>query len=613
MAQAKATVASAASKLQTASQTLDQLSAQLEQANADLAAQESGLAAARKTADQTCTKLGSGSAECVSAKQKIDALQPDLLQARNTLKLLQGDGSWEHLAAQKEVLSAQAAYDAAAAQLKQVQAARSVPLELIQAQTTYDAAVSALTSARAKLDQARVGATNADLVAAQSGLDQARAGVQSAQAKLDQTLEGATDADVVSAQATLDTAQANLSAAQTRLATLGQATPQDLQAARMAAASAQAGLVSAQAKLDQLQAGPKATDIALQQEAVRQAELAVRQAQINLEDAILVAPFDGVVAAINAKVGEQAPGGGDAVQVLTNQRDVRTDTTVDRSERPVVAFYGSVPLYRTLHDGVEGADVRQLEENLAELGYTGLTADGTYTSAVAMAVRKWQADLGLPETGTVEPGQVVFTPGPVRIAEDTARVGDAIGGNSGASVAAGSARPSEAGASGRGVAVLSYTGATKLVTVQLGVADQALAVVGRKAAVSVPGQQAVEGQISQVDSVLTAASTTPVPSGPSSAASAARIKVDVAIADQEALGSLGGAPVDVDFVVDERKDVLAVPVAALLAMVEGGFGVEIVDGDTTRIVAVRTGMFAGGRVEVSGEGIADGMTVGVPK
>jgi len=89
--------------------------------------------------------------------------------------------------------------------------------------------------------------------------------------------------------------------------------------------------------------------------------------------------------------------------------------------------------------------------------------------------------------------------------------------------------------------------------------------------------------------------------------------VDVAIADQEALGSLGGAPVDVDFVVDERKDVLAVPVAALLAMVEGGFGVEIVDGDTTRIVAVRTGMFAGGRVEVSGEGIAEGMTVGVPK
>src|SRR6266542_2425925 len=290
---------------------------------------------------------------------------------------------------------------------------------------------------------------------------------------------------------------------------------------------------------------------------------------------ILVAPFDGVVAAINAKVGEQAPGGGDAVQVLTNQRDVRTDTTVDRSERPVVAFYGSVPLYRTLHDGVEGADVRQLEENLAELGYTGLTADGTYTSAVAMAVRKWQADLGLPETGTVEPGQVVFTPGPVRIAEDTARVGDAIGGNSGASVAAGSARPSEAGASGRGVAVLSYTGATKLVTVQLGVADQALAVVGRKAAVSVPGQQAVEGQISQVDSVLTAASTTPVPSGPSSAASAARIKVDVAIADQEALGSLGGAPVDVDFVVDERKDVVAVPVAAHLALPGGRFGLAI--------------------------------------
>jgi len=59
--------------------------------------------------------------------------------------------------------------------------------------------------------------------------------------------------------------------------------------------------------------------------------------------------------------------------------------------------------------------------------------------------------------------------------------------------------------------------------------------------------------------------------------------------------------------------VLAVPVAALLALPEGGFGVEIVEGNTTRIVAVKTGMFAAGRVEVSGEGIAEGMKVGVPK
>ncbi len=69
---------------------------------------------------------------------------------------------------------------------------------------------------------------------------------------------------------------------------------------------------------------------------------------------------------------------------------------------------------------------------------------------------------------------------------------------------------------------------------------------------------------------------------------------------------------DVDFVSQERKGVLAVPVAALLALPRGGYGVQIVQGGTTRIVAVKTGMFAAGRVEISGDGIAQGVTVGVP-
>jgi multidrug efflux pump subunit AcrA (membrane-fusion protein) len=87
----------------------------------------------------------------------------------------------------------------------------------------------------------------------------------------------------------------------------------------------------------------------------------------------------------------------------------------------------------------------------------------------------------------------------------------------------------------------------------------------------------------------------------------------VTVADQKALGSLDAAPVDVDFVSQERKGVLAVPVAALLALPEGDYGVQVVQGATTRIVAVKTGMFAAGRVQVSGGGIAEGVAVGVPK
>jgi len=49
-----------------------------------------------------------------------------------------------------------------------------------------------------------------------------------------------------------------------------------------------------------------------------------------------------------------------------------------------------------------------------------------------------------------------------------------------------------------------------------------------------------------------------------------------------------------------------------VALAEGGYGVQVIEGSATRYLAVETGMFAGGKVEISGAGIAEGMTVGVP-
>jgi hypothetical protein len=89
--------------------------------------------------------------------------------------------------------------------------------------------------------------------------------------------------------------------------------------------------------------------------------------------------------------------------------------------------------------------------------------------------------------------------------------------------------------------------------------------------------------------------------------------VTVTIADQRALGALDAAPVDVDFISNKRADVLAVPVSALLALPKGGFGVQVVDAEGTRIVPVKTGMFAAGQVEISGQGVTEGAPVGVPK
>ncbi|TDC72778.1 efflux RND transporter periplasmic adaptor subunit, partial [Micromonospora sp. KC606] len=89
----------------------------------------------------------------------------------------------------------------------------------------------------------------------------------------------------------------------------------------------------------------------------------------------------------------------------------------------------------------------------------------------------------------------------------------------------------------------------------------------------------------------------------SNGSSSTTVEVIVSIADQKKLGSLDESPVDVVFVASQHKDVLTVPILALLALAEGGYGVQVVEGSSTRIVAVETGMFAGGRVEVRGDGI----------
>jgi membrane fusion protein, multidrug efflux system len=279
----------------------------------------------------------------------------------------------------------------------------------------------------------------------------------------------------------------------------------------------------------------------------------------------------------------------------------RGETLFKVDEQPVVALYGQVPMYRTLEEGVAGidvgtdvgtvggTDVQQLQENLAELGYTGFAVNGVYDASTAAAVRAWQADLGLPETGIVEPNQVMFLPGPVRIAGHMARVGEAL----------------------RGAPVLSYTGLDKLVTVDLRVTDRDLASEGQTVSITIPGVGVVEGEVATVSTILTAAGASGTGAG--SSAAEVNIEVTVTIADQGVIGSLDAAPVEVGFASEGREDVLAVPVAALLALAEGGYGVEIVEGDTTRIVPVTTGMFAAGRVEISGDNIAEGVMVGVPR
>ncbi|MEU7898396.1 peptidoglycan-binding protein [Nonomuraea sp. NPDC049152] len=259
---------------------------------------------------------------------------------------------------------------------------------------------------------------------------------------------------------------------------------------------------------------------------------------------------------------------------------IRRGRPLFRTDRdPTVLMYGKLPLYRTLQLGVEdGPDVEQLERNLAALGYDGFTVDDEFTYATYEAVVEWQEDRGLPETGRVDAAQVVFLPSAVRVTDARGEVG---------------ARTAP------GQQVLTVSGLDRVVHVDLDTDDQTLAKKGAKVTVELPGGEKMAGKITSVGTVAKTAqdSTT--------------VDVDITL-NKSPRTKLDQAPVEVELVSERREDVLAVPVEALLALREGGFGVEVVEGTRTRLLPVKVGAFGSGMVEVTGEGLAEGMKVGVP-
>jgi len=180
----------------------------------------------------------------------------------------------------------------------------------------------------------------------------------------------------------------------------------------------------------------------------------------------------------------------------------------------------------------------------------------------------------------VELGRVLYAPGPLRVTKLKTALGTVTNGP-----------------------VLSCTSTVRLVTAKVPEHDQALAKVGTKVTVALPTGTEVPGRVRSVgtpDSDQTAADQEPT------------LQAVVALDDPAAVRDLDDGPARVRFVAQQRKDVLVVPVGALLALAEGGYGLEQIDGGS-RIVAVTTGLFADGKVEVSGPDIHEAMTVGMAK
>jgi peptidoglycan hydrolase-like protein with peptidoglycan-binding domain len=254
--------------------------------------------------------------------------------------------------------------------------------------------------------------------------------------------------------------------------------------------------------------------------------------------------------------------------------------------RPVVLMTGTMAAWRSLALGVvDGDDVAQLEQNLVDLGFgAGVTVDRHFSAATATAVRRWQRADGETATGVVADGDVVFLPGPVRVGESTATVG----------------APVEPGHAPYGsTSDAREVRATLDSSRQLGVAP------GQPVTIDLPGGQHVAGHVAALGRVATVA-TNPDQGAPGRPT----VPLTVTLDDPASAGDLDQEPAQIELTTDARRGVLAVPVTALLALAEGGYGVEVVPPNGPhRIVAVTPGLYASGMVELTSDAVGEGTVV----
>jgi peptidoglycan hydrolase-like protein with peptidoglycan-binding domain len=259
-------------------------------------------------------------------------------------------------------------------------------------------------------------------------------------------------------------------------------------------------------------------------------------------------------------------------------------------------LYGSRPASRELELGVtDGADVRELQENLRALGFLAggaLEPNGRFDVATLAAVEEWQRASHEQVTGTLPLGSVVFLPGAIRVGTLTVATGATV--QSGGSI-------------------LSATSAAPAVLVPLDPGSVSQLSLGDDALVTLPDGTTVRGRVSAIGRVATTSSSASSQSDQGGQGSPTPT-IPVTISLSGSHGGLDQAPVQVGITEQEDRHVLAVPISALLAQPGGGYAVSVADGTATRLVDITPGLFdeVAGRVEVSGPGLAPGMRVEVP-
>jgi Putative peptidoglycan binding domain len=332
------------------------------------------------------------------------------------------------------------------------------------------------------------------------------------------------------------------------------------------------------------------------------ASVALQTVAAQSRDVNLFTAYAGTLG-YGAAVGVVTRGAG----VLTSVPAVGTDLTrgqvaFDINDQPVALMYGDLPAWRSLSTAsTPGPDILQLETNLAALGYgAGLTVDETFTAATAKALKAFETAIGMSNpSGVLDPSQVVFSQGPIRVDSVLTR---------GTTVAAGTsvitaALLQRAQDTVTNDVVTTTTTPTQAVTFTIPTTDQGTFKVGDAVTVVLADASTAAGAVSTI-------SNTPRRNGSGPNATLI-LDVTVAITTVPPAGLIEG-PANVDVTNSVQKGLTMVPLRALVALEGGGYAVSVVDKTgVSKYVAVATGVFQDGWVQVTGK-ISAGDLVQVP-
>ncbi|MBM7862322.1 HlyD family efflux transporter periplasmic adaptor subunit [Lentzea nigeriaca] len=247
-------------------------------------------------------------------------------------------------------------------------------------------------------------------------------------------------------------------------------------------------------------------------------------------------------------------------------------------DQPVVVFIGATPLFRPLDaPGLKGSDVAVLIENLAALGYQVGTrprdpSKAELTPAVVDALKRWQKAQGAEQTGVLQPGRVLVVDRPMRVQSVKAQLGVPAAEE-----------------------LFEITPTTRLITLQVPASELGAVKASMPVTIVRPDTREVPGKVSSVTNTPAAENG----GGP-------RVSVVITPDNPADVADLDIAPVRLKFTTESRTGVLTVPLAALVALKEGGYAVQLPSG---ALKAVQTGLYSQDKVEISGDGITDGLEV----